>query len=155
LNGEEREEQNRNRMRIGSDGQAVEPPTQDEVKQAIRQLKNGKAAGKDGLPAELLKAGSERLYDAIHRIILRIWEDEEMPEDWLNGLICPIYKKGNRLDCSNYRGITAEHSIQGALPYSVLQIEAVDGGVCWRIPSWFSSWPLHDGSNVYPATDPR
>jgi hypothetical protein len=106
LNGEEREEQNRNRMRIASDGQAVEPPTQDEVKQAIRQLKNGKAAGKDGLPAELLKAGSERLYDAIHRIILRIWEDEEMPEDWLDGLICPIYKKGNRLDCSNYRGIT-------------------------------------------------
>lgn len=97
-------------MRIASDGQAVEPPTQEEVKKAISELKNGKAAGKDGIPAELLKAGSERLHDEIHRIILRIWSDEQMPEDWLEGLICPIYKKGHRLDCSNYRGITLLNS---------------------------------------------
>ena len=93
LNGEEQEEQNRNRMRIASDGQAVEPPTQEEVKKAISELKNGKAAGKDGIPAELLKAGSERLHDEIFRIILRIWSDDQLPEVWLEGLICPIYKK--------------------------------------------------------------
>ena len=110
LNGQEQDEQNRNRMRIMSDEQAVEPPTQEEVKKAINELKNGKAAGKDGIPAELLKAGSDRLYYAIHQTILRIWADEQMPNDWLEGLICPIYKKGHRLDCSNYRGITLLNS---------------------------------------------
>ena len=71
LNGEEPDEQSRNRMTIMSDEQAVEPPTQEEVKKAISELKNGKAAGKDGIPAELLKAGSERLYYAVHQIILK------------------------------------------------------------------------------------
>ncbi|XP_055525883.1 uncharacterized protein LOC129718811 [Wyeomyia smithii] len=77
---------------------------------AIGELKNDKAAEKDGISAELLKAGSERLYYAIHQIILRIWADEQMPNDWLEGLICPIYKKGHRLDCGNYRGITLLNS---------------------------------------------
>jgi hypothetical protein len=29
-----------------------------------------------------------------------------MPVDWKVGLICPMYKKGNPLECKNYTGIT-------------------------------------------------
>jgi len=29
-----------------------------------------------------------------------------MPKDWEEGIIYPIYKKGDRGVCSNYRGIT-------------------------------------------------
>jgi len=33
-------------------------------------------------------------------------EKEELPEQWKELIIVPIYKKGVKTDCSNYRGIS-------------------------------------------------
>ncbi|XP_039450571.2 uncharacterized protein LOC120429605 [Culex pipiens pallens] len=89
---------------------AVDPPTLEDVEKAVKELKNAKSAGKDGLSAELFKHGSARMIEILHQIVQRIWCEEQLPTDWLDGLITPIYKKGQRLDCPNYRGITILNS---------------------------------------------
>jgi len=39
-------------------------------------------------------------------MICKIWGDENMPDDWKIGLIVPLFKKGDKTKCENYRGIT-------------------------------------------------
>ena len=79
------------------------PPSIDETRKAICQLKNNKAPGTDGIVAELIKNGGARLEGEIHQIVTEAWDSESMPCDWNLG---PIYKKGDRLNCNNYRSIT-------------------------------------------------
>jgi hypothetical protein len=37
---------------------------------------------------------------------MKIWEEETLPTEWTEGIICPIYKKVDRTICGNYRPIT-------------------------------------------------
>jgi hypothetical protein len=88
------------------DGVDFPPPSKQEVDNAVSRLKNNKAPGDDDLPGELFRAGGANLRNVLHRLILRVWSDEKLPEEWKTGVICPIFKKGCKLECSNYRGIS-------------------------------------------------
>ena len=36
-----------------------------------------------------------------------VWKEGMAPSDWRkNAVIVPVYKKGSRLNCTNYRGIS-------------------------------------------------
>jgi len=37
---------------------------------------------------------------------VKIWRQEKIPCKWSEGIMCPIYKKGDRKQCSNCRGIS-------------------------------------------------
>ena len=82
------------------------PPSYEEVIIAIKRLRNNRSAGPDCIPSELLKTGEPQLIDAIHNILIEIWDTEKIPIEWEEGSICPIFKKGDQLECRNYRGIT-------------------------------------------------
>ena len=56
---------------ITDDGVEIPPPTYDEISVAIQRLKNNKAAGPDGLNAELFKAGCDELVGCMHQLICR------------------------------------------------------------------------------------
>jgi hypothetical protein len=81
------------------------PPSREEIERALRHLKNNKAAGADSTAAELLKNGGPNLVDALHAVIRQAWTSEILPRSWTEGVLCPVYKKGDKLDCKNYRGI--------------------------------------------------
>lgn len=80
-------------------------PSKEEIKKSIKTLKSGKAAGPDEIPAEAIKADINTATSMLHSLFAKIWEKEEIPEEWKEGLIMKLPKKGDLRDCVNYRGI--------------------------------------------------
>ena len=76
-----------------------------EVSRMIQEMKSHKSPGENGIPAELLKIGAEQLTKRIYQLILRIWQEEITPKGWNSAIICPIFKKGDKTEYENYRGI--------------------------------------------------
>ena len=78
-------------------------PSTDEMAKAIAGLKDGKAPGGDGIPAEVWKHGGDNLFSRLHQLITNAWEVGSVPQAWKDTSIVTIYKKGDRTDSGNYR----------------------------------------------------
>jgi hypothetical protein len=90
---------------LRDDGVDIDLPSSEEIGGAPKYLKNKKAAGADSIEAELLKNGGPNLVDALHAVIQQAWTSETLSRSWTEGVLCPVYKKGDKLDCKNYRWI--------------------------------------------------
>jgi hypothetical protein len=82
----------------------IRAPSTKEVSAIIRKLKNNRAPDEDSIRAEFLTGGGRMLWRKIHILMERVWKEEQMPKEWNSAIICPIYKKGNKMQCDNYRG---------------------------------------------------
>ena len=82
-------------------------PDVEEVGTAIGQLKNGTAAGNNGIIPELYKWGGLQLTEKIQQCFVDIWEERaEFPEAWKTAKVVILYKgKGSKKELNNYRGI--------------------------------------------------
>jgi hypothetical protein len=58
------------------------------------------------IPVELIKAGGRTIHSEIHKLIISMWNKEELPEGWNESVVVPFYKKGDKTDCSSCRGIS-------------------------------------------------
>jgi hypothetical protein len=83
----------------------VPEPSVSEIELANEKLKSHKSPGIDHIPAELIKAGGRTIGCEIHKLIISIWNKEELPEEWKESIIVPNYK-GDKTDFNNYRGIS-------------------------------------------------
>jgi hypothetical protein len=54
----------------------------------------------------LIKAGGRTIRCAIHKLIISIWDKEELPEEWKESIVVPIHKKLDKTDYNNYRDIS-------------------------------------------------
>jgi len=84
-----------------------QPFEEEELKNAMIKLRNGKATGADNIHAEFLRYGGSQLQRALQILFNEILRYEVWPQRWCLGLICPIYKHaGSEADLDNYRPIT-------------------------------------------------
>ena len=56
------------------------PVTKLEIKSAIKDMKNGKAAGIDNIIVEMMKADIDTTVDVLHQLLSLIWEEERIPD---------------------------------------------------------------------------
>jgi len=77
------------------------------IKGAIKKLKIKKAAGIDGISIEVWKYASEGLKRRSWNLLRMIWRKGKIPRDWRKSIIAvPLYKRGEREEVGNYRGIS-------------------------------------------------
>ena len=82
--------------------------SREEVKNALRRMKKGKAVGPDELAVEIWKCMGEMGIKFLTRLFNRLLMGEQMPEEWRRSVLIPIYEYKNKEDaqcCGNYRGI--------------------------------------------------
>ena len=56
-----------------------------------QSLNEGKSAGVDNIPAELVQAGGEDVVTALTTICNRIWQTREWPTPWTQSLVISRY----------------------------------------------------------------
>jgi hypothetical protein len=74
-----------------ADENILPPTTYIDIDNIITNLKVKKAPGTDNIPSELIKHGGSTLKQRLYNLILLIRKKEELPKDWTEGIICPIY----------------------------------------------------------------
>ena len=75
----------------------------------MEAMTNARTVRPDGLPAELLKLGLQQdrtILLELHRLTTLNWRQGKVPQQWKDAVITVFYKKSDRTDCGNYRGIS-------------------------------------------------
>jgi hypothetical protein len=70
------------------------------------KLKRYKLSGIDQILVEMIQAGYITLCSETHKLINFTLSKEESSQQCKDSITVPIYKKGDRIDSSNYRGIS-------------------------------------------------
>ena len=84
----------------------IKPASLAEIKKALKCLKNNKAADSFGLTSEHFILSSPYIETSLLYIINNIFRQKKVPDILKEGLLTPVYKKGDTSNPSNYRGIS-------------------------------------------------
>lgn len=77
--------------------------TRQEIKEALKNMKNGKATGMDTILTDLLKVDIQATTHILKDLLQHVWEEQVIPEDWNCGLIVKLPKKGDLTEYGNWR----------------------------------------------------
>ena len=74
----------------------------DEVEKALGRIRKGKASGVDGIPIELYSSDIKYFTPLLTTLFNIIFDSADYPDDWAQGLIYPVHKKGDKSDPQNF-----------------------------------------------------
>ena len=63
----------------------ISPPTEAEVRAAIKAMKSGKASGTDSIHAKMLRAYIGTSTKLLTDLFITIWTKDNIPADWTKG----------------------------------------------------------------------
>ena len=92
-----------------------------ELKTTLKKLKPNKAADVMNLTSEHFKYGGQCLESYLHSIMNYIIPSQKVASVLIKGLFTPIYKKGERSNPTNYRGITVTPIILKMLEHILIE----------------------------------
>jgi hypothetical protein len=76
----------------------------DKLLLTLRSFKNKKTPDPEDMNIELIKKASLSHLLKILEFLNTCWKTGFIPDEWKEAMIFPIFKKGNRIECSNYKG---------------------------------------------------
>lgn len=88
-----------------------DPITPEEVDAALHKLKQHKSGGPSGVPPGLLKILPANWIVFLASFFSLIMHQIKYPHSWTYTKLITIFKKGTRLSCDNYRGISLMDSL--------------------------------------------
>ena len=106
--------------------------TKEEIRRAIGNMKNGKAAGIDSITVEMLKADVDETTNVLHALFQKIWDQEEIPDDWSKSLIVKLPKKGDLTVCGNWRGITLIPTAAKVMGRVIIERNIIEQVIEWN-----------------------
>ena len=77
-----------------------------EIRMALKQLKNNKAPGDDGITTELLRAGGKPVLLVLQKLFNSVILEGTTPEAWHRSVVVLFFKKGDNTLLKNYRPIS-------------------------------------------------
>ena len=80
-------------------------PSFERTFELLQRMPDGKGVGTDGIPGELIKAGGHILANSYWKLSCHAWRKCYVPLQWRGGRLCELFKKGDSLECDNYRGL--------------------------------------------------
>lgn len=83
----------------------------EEVQLQIKQLKPDKACGPDGVPPGILKMLPVQWILTLTTLFNTVFSQGRYPVEWSRAKLIAIFKKGNKKDVKNYRGISMMNSV--------------------------------------------
>ena len=92
----------------------VEQVSCKEVREAIRKIKQGKAAGLSEVTTEMIVAGGKIAEEKMLQLCQQVLDGKGIPNEWKTSVVVPIFKgKGDVMNCGSYREVKLlEHGMK-------------------------------------------
>ena len=110
-----------------------------QIKQQVRKMKVDKACGPDGLPPGVFSLLPAQWMVTLATLFNNVFLSQHYPQSWVRAKVFTIFKKGDRMNPHNYRGISVLNCIA----------KLYDMVLCDRLICWFKPFREQAGAQKH------